>query len=377
MDLRAAGARLGAVSCTAVRAGRPGAEAGVPANAVRLLGTAARVVWVPVALMCATIVAVDAVRRYSAVSELSVTVGPGWTPAGEAAALRRLGLSPADYAVIGFVLAVVGGLVWFGAAALVTWRGWTSRFGWLTAYFLVLFGTSWLIEPSRLPVGIRPVARWMDAVSWACFLLFFFLFPSGRFAPRWLRWPVPLLLLAGLVVQLVAPDGQPGSQLVLWLFPLAVAAAAQIWRYRAISGPMERRQSRWLVFGFAGTLCGVLTLLGVGALFRVRPPTAGALVYELVGQSLGALLFLPIPLAVMIGMTRHGLWDVDVLVNRVLVYGSLSALITAVYGLAVGTGLVVARGRGLAISVLVGALVAVLFNPARSALQSRTDSSRG
>jgi signal transduction histidine kinase len=334
-----------------------------------ILRRALRAVWLPVSLLCAALVAVDAAIRYSGVASLSSGLPSGWTPGTMAGALRQLGLSSQVYASFGLALTVLTAIAWFTVAGLVAWRGWAAPMARFAAYFLVIFGTSWLIEMSRLPAAIRPAVRTLDAVSWTAFALFFFLFPSGRFEPRWLRWPVSAAMVAGVAVQATVVPGAPGSQLVPWLCLLAFAAAAQIWRYRFVSGPLERRQSRWLASGFSATLLAVGTLVGVGRLLGIRPPTAGALVYELAGQALGAMLFLPIPLAIVIGMARHGLWEAEALLNRALVYGGLSALIAAVYGLAVGTGFVVAGGRSLALSILIGALIAVLINPARSVLQ--------
>ena len=365
--------------------GKPGrgvvAESAVPARArkgrdraaavlnLTVAGRVLRAAWVPFGVACASLVGVDAAVRYSGVAALSLGVPTGWTSGMLADTLRRLGLTPAAYAGYGLVLTLLAALVWFTVAGLVVWRGWTTPMARFTAYFLVIFGTSWLIDANRLPAGIRPAAAALDAVGWMAFGLFFFLFPSGRFEPRWLRWPVLALLAGGVVVQLSVRQGAPSSQLVPWLWMLAVAAAAQVWRYRSVSGPLERRQTRWLVFGFTATLLTVVMLVVLGKLLQVRPGTPGALVYELAGQSLGAMMFLPIPLAAVIGMTRHGLWEVDALVNRALVYGGLSALIAMVYGLAVATGSMVAGGRGLALSILIGTLSAVLLNPARSMLQ--------
>ncbi len=333
------------------------------------IGALLRMAWLPVALLCAILIAVDATIRYTGLATLSLGVPAGWTAGTLADTLHRLGLTPGGYAAFGAALTVLSAAVWFAVAGLVAWRGWTNPMARFTAYFLVVFGTSWLIEANRMPARIRPAVTVLDAISWTAFVLFFFLFPSGQFAPRWLRWPVPTLLAAGLVVQVTASRQVPGATIVLWLAILVLAATLQVWRYRAVSGPTERRQTRWLVYGFSGTLLAVLTWIGLGDLFRIRPPTPGALVYEFAGQSMGTLLFMPIPLAVILGMTRHGLWGVDVLVNRALVYGGLSALVAVVYGLAVGTGSVVAGGRGLALSILVGTLIAVLVNPARSTLQ--------
>jgi signal transduction histidine kinase len=345
-----------------LRAGRDSAHAGAALRAVRVL-------WVPFTLASAALVVTDAAIRYRGVARLTLGVPGGWTPETLRSALGQLGITTGTYASFGLALTVASTLAWFGAAALVVWRGWDHPMARFTAYFLVLFGASWQLDASRLPQGIRAEARLLDSLSWAAFTLFFLLFPSGRFAPRWLRWPVISLIAAALIAALIAPAATDGSYFLLWLAMLAVAAAAQVWRYRSVSTAAERRQTRWLVFGFTAAVLAVAVLYGVAALLGVQPPSVSALVVELAGQTLGTLLFLPIPLAVAIGLTRHGLWDIDVLVNRALLYGGLSFMVAAIYGLAVGSGLLVAGGRGLAVSILIGMIVAVLFNPARSALQ--------
>jgi signal transduction histidine kinase len=359
------GAMISARILARARAGQDSAHVGPPL----WVGRAARVVWVPFALMCAALVVTDAAIRYHEVAGLTRGIPGGWTPATLSGALRQLGITTGTYAGFGLVLTVASALVWFGAAALVVSRGWSHAMAKFTAYFLVLFGAAWLVEPGRLPAGIRAEARFLDSLSWAAFVLFFLLFPSGRFAPRWLRWPVLSLSVVSLIAAVIAPAATAGSYFALWLCMLAVAAAAQVWRYRAVSTSAERRQTRWLVFGFSATVLAVATLYGIAGLLGVKPPSVSALVVELAGQTLGTLLFLPIPVAVVIGLTRHGLWDIDVLVNRALLYGGLSLLVAVIYGLTVGSGLLVAGGRGLAASILIGMVVAVLFNPARSALQ--------
>ena len=336
----------------------------------RLLQRAARVAWLPAVLACGALVGLDAVIRYRGVSRLTAELPAGWTAVTIEDALSRLGLTPSEYAAFGLTLTVISALLFGSAGWLIVRYGWAEPMARFTAYFVVLFGTSWLIDPERLPAGLRTVATTLEDVGWTGFLLFFFLFPSGRFVPPWLRWPVTMLLGIGLVVQFAVPDSGGSLSVIAWVALLLLpAVAAQVWRYRAVSGAAQRRQTRWLVFGFSATVGAVVVLIVLEALVNPRPPASSALIFELVGQTLGTLLFLPIPLAVVIGLTRHGLWDVDVAVSRTLVYGALSGLIAIVYAVAIGAGLVVSGSRGLAVSILVGLLVAALFNPVRSALQ--------
>src|SRR5262249_1704985 len=152
---------------------------------------------------------------------------------------------------------------------------------------------------------------------------------------------------------------------------LATALVAQIYRYQRRSDAIQRQQIKWLVFGFGATLSCVATLLALGVIFPSleRPGTAG-LLYWAAGAAIGTLLFLPIPLCVGIALLRYRLWDIDILINRTLVYGALTACVVGIYILVVGyLGALLGAGGNLAISLLATGVVALLFQPLRGWLQ--------
>lgn len=141
------------------------------------------------------------------------------------------------------------------------------------------------------------------------------------------------------------------------LLVLAMVAA-----YRRTRGdPVMRRQIRWIVWAL--TVAGSITFV-LGALPQL------VLGHSLVDWNLLALCGLPVPLAMGAAILRYRLFDIDIVLNRTLVYGSLTAIVVGVYVLVVGGLGALLQGRGsLLLSLLATGLVAVLFQPLRAWLQ--------
>jgi hypothetical protein len=118
-----------------------------------------------------------------------------------------------------------------------------------------------------------------------------------------------------------------------------------IYRYRRVSTPVERQQTKWVVFGVALTMSAFLIWLVPQIILFGSLSQPGSL-YDLIGHPLFVVASLAIPLCLGIAILRYRLWDIDVIVNRTLVYGSLTVILGALYaGLIVGLGLLPARSR--------------------------------
>jgi len=156
--------------------------------------------------------------------------------------------------------------------------------------------------------------------------------------------------------------------LAVALLTFGSAVGTQIYRYLRVSDLAQRQQTKWVVFGFATILLlNILFDIGLG-LFPVlnKPDT----VYQLVLQTVAAPLFLPIPLTLGIAVLRYRLWDIDILINRTLVYVGLSASVIGLYVLVVMSLGTLFRAQGnLLISLLATGVIAVLFQPLRERLQ--------
>jgi signal transduction histidine kinase len=206
------------------------------------------------------------------------------------------------------------------------------------------------------------------------FVLVFSVFPTGRFVPPWMRWNLVgwLALLVCFHFFLPAPFPLRTSVVQLgWLLvlcELVLVACVQVYRYRRVSGPLERQQTKWVVFGLAGpTLVNVL-LSGLALLFPVAVERHALVLVAY--NEVGFVLGLAFPLSLGVAILRYRLWEIDLLINRTLVYGLLTALVVSVYVLVVNLlGTLVRTDADGLFSLLATGLIAVLFQPLRLRLQ--------
>jgi hypothetical protein len=209
--------------------------------------------------------------------------------------------------------------------------------------------------------------------------LVFSLFPNGRFVPRWMRW-VSLSWIAVNGLTLFLPNDL--SALPPWLSVLLVVllagfflslVVAQIYRYRYVSSPLERQQTKWIVYSLAVV---VVVFLGWDVPLIIVPSLSSSN-YALISTPVFTVTSVLIPLSFGIAILRYRLWDIDVLINRTLVYGSLTGMLALVYvGLVIGLQFLL---RGLinqtsTPAIVVSTLViAALFQPLRRCIQKVID----
>jgi hypothetical protein len=149
---------------------------------------------------------------------------------------------------------------------------------------------------------------------------------------------------------------------------------SQIYRYRRSSSEAQRRQTKWVVFG---------TTLAIVGTFPTRVPLDFSLVdgdtpFVLLVLKVGfALSFLLLPLSMGVAVLRSHLFDIDVVINRTLVYGSLTATLVALYfgGIVVLQRVFVAlTGQKSTLAVVASTLlIAALFTPLRRRIQGFID----
>ncbi|MGH7687117.1 MAG: sensor histidine kinase [Candidatus Dormibacteria bacterium] len=281
--------------------------------------------------------------------------------------------------------------------------------GWLFLFVALIIGLSGVTDEYALLAlithpGSLPGAVWAEWLStWWQTLLFpggaiallMLVIPDGHLPSR--RWkPVALAALiltaAGVLAGMFAPGqlGTGGAQFpalanpiglpangpigallsflgLAWLpgyAVLAVAAAAPLVRLRRSRGD-ERQQLKWITYALviSGT---AMVLLGAGNVFDQAFPSWPSDIALGIGFGVG------LPVAAGIAIFKHRLYDIDMVISRTLVYGSLAVFITAVYvGIAVGIGALIGGGGkpNLGLSILATAIVAVGFQPVRELVQ--------
>jgi len=295
--------------------------------------------------------------------------------------LENLGFSPEFFAAYGIALELVFASVFVVVAALIFWRKSSDRQALFVSLALVLFGTA--TQPYALHALVVAYPLWGQLVDGlhflgsASFSLFLFIFPDGRFVPRWTRW-VALVWIAWLLPRYWFPDWPPSGSdtwlawpnLVIWLGALGAAVYSQVYRFRKISDRVQRQQTKWVVFGIAmGLALFIIVNIVVSTTVPV-PTSASELTTLMVGAALmnGALLL--IPLSIGVAVLRYHLFDIDILINRTLVYLTLTAIVVGIYVLVVGyLGTLFQARNNLAISLVATGLVAVVFQPLRQRLQ--------
>ena len=228
------------------------------------------------------------------------------------------------------------------------------------------------------PGWLLPV-RGVQIVGLVCSTLFFFLFPGGRFVPHWTLW-LAVAFSAFDVSRTLFPDLYLRSSALEWIsymvfLGIVVSVTwSLVYRYRRFSTPEQRRQTKWVVFGTALAVAGSFPFQLPVDLYLLDGDTPLVLLLFNIGFTLSFLL---IPLSVGVAVLRSHLFDIDVLINRTLVYGSLTAMLIGLYvgGIVVlQRGFVALTGEKYTLAVVVSTLViAAVFNPLRRRTQSLID----
>jgi signal transduction histidine kinase len=313
----------------------------------------------------------------------------------------------------GFVISQVFSSVgWALIGALIVFYRPANRIGWLSLWIGSGLAFSYFIlsyTPCSLAVGETlpplPALTWLGYSLGALttlvplFVLLPMLFPTGHFLS--LRWAWAAWVGIGVVTVLgiglgLQPDfsldngyganfdqlnplgveglpawWQPGlrnSAISLLLVLCFVSIASLVVRFRRSAGE-ERQQMKWLTYFLATVVMVQLVAFElVGSLFY--PSLFDTVWYELIIL----VVFVGFPIVIGVAILKHRLYDIDLLLNRTLVYGTLTVLLVALYALIVSAlGALFHNENNFVASLLAAGVIAVLFQPARLRLQRLTN----
>jgi len=295
--------------------------------------------------------------------------------------LQAVGLSLDFYARYNVLLTFIFLFVSLAVGTVIFWRRSQDRVALLASFALILFPiTVNNVNLVTLPHTWQLPVQCLQFLGQVCAGLFFYLFPSGHFVPRWIRW-VAIALIAYWAVDIFLPASLFSDSLLSFALFLGLEASqvgVQVYRYRRVSTPLQRQQTKWVIFGITVGLGGVLVEFVVVyvPLIFVSSIHIGALAWMLF-FTIQAFLTLLFPLSIGIAMLRSRLWDIDRLINRTLVYGTLTASLALLY-----FGLIFAlqslfQGvfkQNNAVAIVVSTLVIyALFQPLRHRIQQFID----
>jgi hypothetical protein len=268
-------------------------------------------------------------------------------------------------------------------AGVMFWRRAEDRAALVGATAMIIFGA---VTPIPLEIlshaqpQFRVLIDTITAFGMYIFVLFFFIFPDGRFVPRWLRWVRLLVALSFVMLWLFTVQSEKGFEPFPGLFVILswsiFGVGTQIWRYQHVSTPEQRQQTKWVIFG--GSLGLLLYIIQVVLLL---PIAYGALTgeptfyLELFAWLLRYASLTLIPISIGVSMLHYRLWGIDSVISRTVIYGLSTAVLATVFIASIVAvqriGFVLTGGENSNVAVAVASLVvAGMFQPTQRRLRN-------
>ena len=251
-----------------------------------------------------------------------------------------------------------------------------------------------LAQPGSLPAGeaLAWIAAWLLPIMIGLQVFYLLLFPTGRLPGRrwrWLAWMTVAFVVVGVLTSAFSVGAHLGSLgpirnplgvegfTIVWetvlytVSPLLFAAAALslFMRLRRAVG-VERQQLKWFAYAAAGFAIGIVFNSITIAIDTPRW-------FEWAAQAIFIAVSPAVAISIGIAILRYRLYDIDVIINRTLVYGTLTATLAAIYFSSVvllQTAFRALTGEGSQLIVVASTLaIATLFNPLRHRIQDGID----
>ncbi len=296
--------------------------------------------------------------------------------------LQSMGLSIYFYATFITVVRVTFVLVWFMVGGVIFWRKSDERMALLASFALVIFpiAFSGTITTAALPQIWQFPFETMKFLGGLIFTICLYVFPSGQFVPRWTPW-----LLSGWAIEVSGvtflsavanPSLHSFINGFLYIGLLASIIAVQVYRYRKVSTSKQRQQTKWVVYGMTVAISGIVATIIMESIFFAADNQSGSPA-NLIGFTLLDFFLLFIPLSIGFAILRSRLWDIDIIINRTLVYGTLSVMLALIYFGLVFAVQYLLRGiinQNNDVAIVISTLViAALFQPLRHRIQQLID----
>jgi hypothetical protein len=299
--------------------------------------------------------------------------------------------------------------------ALIVSRRPTNPIGWISlavgiAWMMGMATGSYGIYGVRMtvpglvpyPAAVGSLAEFLPPTALLLVAFLILLYPDGRLpSSRWrpVAWLCGAVIATNVVVTILAPgplselrnvrnpfglEGQPwladATELIGLLFPICLLASASslIVRYLR-SGEEVREQIKWLAFAASIVALAVSAAVTYGTLLSSEAGSSASGILGNLLEDAITLSFGGVPVAIGFAVLKYRLYDIDILINRVLVYGSLTTLLVLVYfGGVTATQALIQTFTGqddLPQLAVVGStlVIAALFNPVRRRIQSLID----
>lgn len=272
-------------------------------------------------------------------------------------------------------------IIFISVGVLIYLRMPYDRISLLTSVFLLSFGSGGTLYAQYVPdmdVYIQEhnlfLLNPISYLGWILLFMYFIFFPNGRPVPRVARFHIiSILAFNGFWSLSVDSSLYPFSWhplilLAIMGFMLGVPLVSQFYRYRYVSTPAQRQQTKIVVFGF---ILGILSIFVVALM--VGEQETGS-VGQLILATFGDGGFVAIPITLAIAIMRYRLWDVDLIINRSLAYlVVVGVALLLFFSSLFGIQLVIGQTQPIVALVITGVCSIAIFQPLRRRVQRFVD----
>ena len=304
---------------------------------------------------------------------------PGELTPASVKALNEAGMSLDTLIKITIASDILVAVIYTASAILIFIRKPNDLLTIFVTIMLVTFGAATFASEIEGLSVVYPQWSWLtntiEMIGNCSIIAFFFVFPTGRFVPRgfafvlggWVLLELPRYYFPNSSLNLLSSN--PALYNGLFVGGVLSGVVAQIYRYWRVSDITERLQTKWVVFGIGIGVGGyIITRL---LTFLLPDPNGRDLQLNLALFVVSTLFMLLWPISISIAVLRYRLWDINPIINRTLVYGTLSASTIAFYVFAVGffSHYFQQSKANYILSFLATGVIAFLFEPLREDLQ--------
>ena len=299
-------------------------------------------------------------------------------------ALNELGWPVGGYAVFQLIQVIAIAIV-YGVVSILIFRARPNDpFAIFVAVTLLLFGvfmSEHITVIGTVHPALKVVAGFAPVTGLISLAILFYLFPDGRFVPRWTRWAalawvsVPVAVLISAIFWEYTPTVELVIASVLLLLALT-CLIAPIYRYVKVANRIQRQQTKWVMFGFLQLLVVMVGFVEMLPRFMPQVDMAGTLPYTF-NNLVQVVSLIVLPITIGLALLRYRLWDVDLIINRSLVYVPLTSILAVIYttSLTVSQKLftTISGEQSPAVIIFTTIILTTTFTPIRNWLQNVVD----
>jgi hypothetical protein len=294
------------------------------------------------------------------------------------ASLQVLGLSTRAYAAYLVLLRIAVVVIYLLASLLIVSR---RSDDWLVlasslamTSFVVIETETFETLQAAFPVS-TPLLFLLRIIGLPLLTLVMMTFPTGRFFPSWSWIAVPVALAVSAAAFVLRELGASSTAVILVIAWQVVMLSAQVHRFRAASSPIYRQQAKWVM---TAVVVAAITVDLFAVATRAMPPASPErYAMEVIGIPLAYLGLLVVPAAVAFSILHHHLYQIDMVIQRAVVYVPLTAILAGILAVVLTiaqAGVVAVTGvRSEMVTAVATLVVVAVFEPLRAGLQGLVD----